>query len=641
MTREEYQAKYGTAPAIPDTTSPTQNQTSTSLTPIKMTRAEYQAKYGQAPVIQSETQQAPKSSLLQKAASVADTLFGGGKVGEAIGTEKVRKDVTSGKYDSNIDYSKLSPNQIQRLKSKGIATSLAEERNQLLSTVTGPTNKEVIGSALQAAALFVPVGRVAKGITTGVRAAGLAKGASAIGKVAAGALAGEAFDIASNLQQNKEGADIFTPGLGTGIGAAIPGASVAKNAVVKFGESQAPRVINSLIKPLAKDFSYGKNPGRAVAEMKIVANNFEDLGTKIRESRQTIGQQIGELGRKLSTKPVVNIGDSLLPIDEAMKVAASQNNATLLSRLANVKKSITSILEPMVDDAGNIGIKEVGKRKMDGLTFQEARDVLGDIGDITQFTGNPSDDKVVNSALKKVYGGIKQATLNEADKIDPVAADKFRQLTERYADLSSAEIATKYRDKIVERSNLIGLNPTTAGIGMGLITAVASGGATLPSILVGITGAIVDKLAATPGFKTRLAAILSKKAPEEISNIFEKVPVLQRIFPKGSAVSPGDRVLEQINKTPNKQGGFISLKMFPNEAKKFLQKQPEIGLLKDMEEYINIVRTKKKPDYQDFEVDLIEQIEKMGTQLPKTRTGVADFFETVLREAEKKPSAKK
>ena len=60
----------------------------------------------------------------------------------------------------------------------------------------------------------------------------------------------------------------------------------------------------------------------------------------------------------------MDIGDSLIPLDEAMRTAASQNNPTLLSRLANVKKAITTVMEPTVDDAGNIAIKEVGARQM-------------------------------------------------------------------------------------------------------------------------------------------------------------------------------------------------------------------------------------------------------------------------------------
>lgn len=396
--------------------------------------------------------------------------------------------------------------------------------------ITQPTTKETLGSALQLSSTFIPTGGVAGKITQGARALGIKSGASAVGKLGAGALTGEVFDIASNLQENKTGADIVKPGLGTALGVVAPLANVTKNAVVRFGKNQSPRIINSLIKPLAKDFSYGKNPGRAVAEAGIVANNFDDLVTKIQESRQTTGQAIGELGRKLSTKPIVDIDDTLSGLDDAMRTAASQNNSTLLKRLGDVKKSIVSILEPGVDDSGNIVINEVGKRKLTGLNFSEARDVLGTIGDITQFTGNPSDDKVVNSALKGIYGKIKGRTLEVADQLDPTLAKEFRKLTERYADLSSAEVATKYRDKIVERSALVGLSPQIAGIGTGILTMVATGGAATPAILAGLTGAVVDKLASTPGFKTRLATLLSKKSQTEVNALFQKLPALKNLF---------------------------------------------------------------------------------------------------------------
>lgn len=454
-------------------------------------------------------------SFSEKAGGILDAIFGGGKVGEAIGTQIAK------------------------------ARATPEEREFV---APGPTRGQIAGSALQSASLFIPAGRVAGGLTSGARALGVSKGASALGKIAAGGLAGESFDIASNLQEGKTGMDALEPGAGALIGGAIPAAGVAKNVVVRFGEKQAPRIINSLIKPLQKDFSYGKNPGRAVAEAKIVARDFEELATKIRESRQAIGQEIGTIGRKLSTKPIVDIGDSLSSLDEAMKTAASQNNPTLLQRLVNVKKAITTVLEPAVDDAGNITIREVGPRKLNGLTFAETRDILGSIGDITQFTGNASDDKAVNLALKQVYGSIKENSLNAADSIDPKLASEFRKLTEKYADLSSAEIATKYRDKIVERSNLVGISPTTAALGTGLLTMVATGGAATPAIVAGLAGGAIDKLASTPGFKTKLAAILSKKSPQEVSVLFQKIPALQKFFPQNSPITPGDRVLDSLKK---------------------------------------------------------------------------------------------
>ena len=460
--------------------------------------------------LQAQQPVTPKETLGQKTARILDMFFGGAKVGEAIGTEIARGGATP-------------------------------EERQFIGE--GPSKLQVAGSALQSASLFAPVGRVATGLTAGARALGLRTGASALGKIGSGLITGEAFDVATNLQEGKTGVGALQPGFGAAISGALPGLGVAKNVTVRFGEQQAPRIINSLIKPLAKDFSYGKNPGRAVAEEGIVANNFDDLATQIKSTRQRIGQAIGELGNKLSTKPELNIRESLMPINEAMKDAASQNNPTLLNRLVNVKEAITSVLEPGVNESGQIVIKKVGDRKLEGLTFSEVRDVLGEIGDMTQFTGNPSDDKLVNSALKQVYGSIKQRSLEAARNTNPQLAGEFEKLTEKYADLSSAEIATKYRDKIVERSNLVGFSPTVAGIGTALVTAIATGGATIPVALAGLSGAAIDKLASTPGFKTRLAALLSKKSSQEVSGLFQKIPALRKIFPKGSPISPGDRLL--------------------------------------------------------------------------------------------------
>jgi len=508
--------------------------------------------------------QQSSGNALGTAAKVTDTLFGAGKIGDYIGTK-----IAQGKLGDTV----------QKLV---VGRDLSPEEEKLVGP--GPTNKEIAGSTLQAALNFLPIGRAAKGITTGVRAIGLSRGASAVGKIGAGVLAGEVFDISQNLQQNKEGTDILSPGAGAAIGGAIPAAGATAKALVRFGQGQAPRIINSLIKPLSKDFSYGKNPGRAVAEEKIIANNFDELVDKIRSKRQDIGREIGNVGKQLSNDPSINLTESLSPITEAMKTAASQNNKALLSRLSNIKQAITDILEPMVDDAGNVGIKSVGTRRLNKLTFSEARDILGEIGDMTQFTGNPSDDKLVNSTLKRIYGDIKGQTLTKAKELNPELAKKFSQLTEKYADLTSAEIATKYRDKIVERSSLIGISPQMTGIGSAVIAAVASGGQAIPAILAGLGASAAQKLASTPGFKTRLAAILSKKTGEEVANIFNKIPAMKILFPTGSAVSPGDRLLD------TNTGKKISKELFD------YIKDPKIGL--------SVKSLKIKPD----DVEALKQI---------------------------------
>jgi|GEM_PF-3135441 len=523
----------------------------------------------------------PEERFSEKAAKVLDTIFGGGRVGEAIGA------------------------QIAKAKATPLEKTFIES----------PTAGQVVGSALQSASLFAPVGTVAKGITGGARAIGMVKGASALGKIGSGALAGELFDVATNLQNGKTGKEALTPGLGALLGGGLPAVGVAKNVIVRMGERQAPRVINSLIKPLAKDFSYGKNPGRAIAEEGIIANDFDELLTGIRASREKVGKEIGEMSAQFSTQPIIDISKTLSPLDDAIKTAVSQNNQGLVTRLNNSRRAIAEVLEPTMDDMGNIGIKSAGGRNLTNLTFKQVRNILGEIGDMTQFTGNPSDDKLVNSALKGVYGKIKGESLKYARELNPEAAKGFEKLTEKYADLSSAEIATRYRDKIVERQALIGLSPQTAGIGAGIITAVATGGATLPSVVVGASAALLDKLASTPGFKTRLAFLLSKKSTNEVNYLFRKVPALKRFFSLKEGVSPGDVILG--NRAEGVEKGITGY-----------IKNPKLGLsIEDVTRRDNGMITRNTERYNPAPVKATsqyeDQIQAITKEMQKKNMGIA------------------
>jgi len=439
----------------------------------------------------------------------------------------------------------------------GRAMSSPEERK----FIPKPTRGEMAGAIGQTALLAYPGATAAK----------------VLGKAGSFLGAGVGYDVTENLLDGKTGASVLTPGFGTAIGS-IPIAGkalgAAKNKVQKIAADQAPRIINSIIKPLQKDFSYGKNPGRAVAGMK--ANSFEELITKISEGRQKAGQEIGFLGDRLEGKVVLNLRESLKPINDAMDVAAKQNNQTLLQRLNSVKQSITENLQKGLDEAGNPTIISAGARNLDQASFKEAREIMRSIGDVTQFTGNPSDDKLVNSALKRVYGKAKEITIRGAEMADPNVAAQFRKATERYADLTSAEIAAKYRDKIMERQNLISFGQTTVGLGGALATAIATGGAAVPTIIAGMGAAGLQKALGSTAVKTRLASWLSKLPKKEAKTMLDRFPKLEVLF---KTRTPGDILLDTPFGKKLKEGvqnmkgkGGLSIqdvsKMTPEELKR-------------------------------------------------------------------------
>ena len=499
-----------------------------------------------------------------------------------------------------------------------------------------PTRGEMAGAIGNTALLAYPGSTVAKGVAG---AAGKFVGAGAAklaGSVASLGGAGYGFDVAQNLQEGKTGFEAAKPGFGAALGA-IPlagaGASAAKSGIQKIGAKQAPRIINSLIKPLQKDFAYGKNPGRAVAEAGIKANSFEELVTKISQSRQKAGQEIGDLGKKIEGKVVLNLQDTLLPINEAMETAAKQNNATLLQRLNSVKQSITENLKKGVDEAGNPIIVSSGVKNLAGASFKEAREMMRAIGDVTAFTGNPSDDKLVNSALKRVYGKMKEKTLQGAESADPAIAKMFRKATEKYSDLTSAEIAAKYRDKILERQNIVSFGQTTVGLGGALATAIATGGAAVPTLIAGMGAAGLQKALSSTAFKTRLASWLAKVPAQEKAGILTRFPQLQEVV---NTRTPGDVFLD------SKLGGRLKEGVKSMKGKGGLSIQTVGGGKKSSElvseakdKLKNMMAGLKSEKMNEFNAkEMLKSIEKnLKNNLPKDR--IKSFMDDAQAEVDR------
>lgn len=141
---------------------------------------------------QTSTPQQNDSDLLSSTAGALDVVFGGGKIGEAIGTQ--------------------------------IARSRAEDPS-LVSA--GPSAAQVAGDVVRTGLTFLPVGKAATGATTALRAAGLTKGATTAGNIIAGGATGAAFDVAEDVRQDQE----ISLGGGTLFGAGIPAATPVGRAI--------------------------------------------------------------------------------------------------------------------------------------------------------------------------------------------------------------------------------------------------------------------------------------------------------------------------------------------------------------------------------------------------------------------------
>lgn len=377
------------------------------------------------------------------------------------------------------------------------ATPLREQYQQQMGAKEYPTAYGAGKLTGEVASLAAPVSEIGKGVESLTKVLGAGQKTAKLTRAGA---EGAAFTAGAGLQEGEKptASDYY---VNTALNVAFPGVGMLMKGA---GEVAAPRIINSLIKPLAKDFAYEKNPGKAVAELGITGNSWDDLIKNITSEKEKVGQAIGQVVDKSQNLAQIDLSQTLKSIDEAIARAnkTPRTNATLISRLESVKSDLVD----------NI------KKGIDAQTFK------GMVGDLTKWTGNVSDDQMVNKALKQVYGSTRNLMDSVLSKeLSPAEYAAYKKASEQYGNLMSAETAAKYRDKIVERQDLISFGPKNAGLIAGLGTALATGGAALPSVLAGLSVSAIDKAMATPAFKTRLAKLLTQLAPDEAKTIFEKI----------------------------------------------------------------------------------------------------------------------
>lgn len=278
------------------------------------------------------------------------------------------------------------------------------------------------------------------------------------------------------------------------------------------------KLINKVIRPLSKEFQFGKNPGRAVADEGIVANTVDELAPRIGEVKRDIGEQIGaafdvpDIARQK-----LRLGNVVRPLEKAIKEqsAIGRTKQPVVNRLKTALDDIQNLTDI---DPGTGEIISIGKRNLDNLTPRQGHELRQLVGDITIWEGTAAD-KPVNVALQKVYRNI--------NKVLESRIPSLRGLSSRYANLLTAESAAKRSIAREERAALIGLGQTSRSLGVAMIAAVLSGGRAVPAILAGAGESVIEGVFSNVGFRTRLAKLLSEISQREREALFAKVPLFR------------------------------------------------------------------------------------------------------------------
>lgn len=491
-----------------------------------------------------QAQQAPQeqSGLLNTIQNLPTTLLRGvtqpaefvGRLGTTIGekaSDVIAPFVRAEAERQGVDLSGVGKAAAEIKKgTEGEKVILPGQTEALFNPITSfKSGKEALGSGLEAALNVglgvLPAGKIGGTLlkTAGVRGAALTAGKEFLPRLLEAGAVGTGYSAAGALEENR----MPTLGdLGTGFlgGAAFPvaGAGLSKlsSATENIRNKTAKSVINSLIKPLEKNFAYGKDPGAGA--LGIVAKDFNDLVGKLGQRVEERGAKIDAAlsNPKVASQVTTTIRNAFDPIDKAIAEAAANGDQAVVNRLRTVKDAL--LFEQSADAEGQI-IRGAA-RKTEYVTPKEIVDFKRRLGKLTKFTGNPSDDKAVNSALQGVYGNLmglsEEAALRGGVNLKPLNQD--------FANSMSALIAAEHRDIIMQRQNLLSL-ANKLSTGAGIIGSIMTGNP-VAALLSGGAGVLLDKLLSSTAAKTVIARWLMVADNQEKARIFSKVPALRNVL---------------------------------------------------------------------------------------------------------------
>lgn len=305
-----------------------------------------------------------------------------------------------------------------------------------------------------------------------------------------------------------------------GISAALPiaGAVTGKvTAPIKkyLSEKLAPRMINSILRPAAKEFSFGKNPGLGVAKEGLTAKTREGLLKQISSKKQVLGQEIDNLLTTQGKEKTIDVTKLLTPLDEAMEQAVKSGEQVLYNRLQGVKDGLTKTFK-----ATDGKIEASGTRNL-VLSPKEVAQLKREIGNSAKWTGQAFDNEV-----NQVRVGLYRALNDAVEEAVPGA----KQLQQRYANMLSAEKSLEKTIDTVQKQGLVGLKDIGIGATLGLGTSLGEGDSGLETALKTIIFTGLGRGARTTFVQSNLAKQLSKLAPQEKTILSQAVPLLRNIF---------------------------------------------------------------------------------------------------------------
>lgn len=243
-------------------------------------------------------------------------------------------------------------------------------------------------------------------------------------------------------------------------------------------------LINQLIKPMASDVKFGKNPAQAILRENIVGNSLEQLGDKVYDRAREVGKEMDDKANSPAiASTVVDVADTLKPIDTAINDAAKAGNRELVKKLSELKTEVSQDWRPFRDAKGNYTARVVGPKNLN-MSPSEALEFKRQIGDRIRWDGNDPFNNDLNAVKGEIYGKLK-------DKVNS-AVPGLKELNERYSDLVGAGKAIERRVPVASRNHAWSLSDIALGASGHLPTAIARKAFNSPAVTTRVASSLYN-----------------------------------------------------------------------------------------------------------------------------------------------------
>lgn len=262
-------------------------------------------------------------------------------------------------------------------------SSVPEEQKNLIPY---PTQKEVIGSAIQSGANLIP---------------GAGKGLGLLAKTAIGAGTGYAFDVGSKLQEDKSINESLTPGLGTAIGGSLP----VVGALTK----------NLIFKPLSRIV---KGLGAGVS-----GGSIDDINNILKDP--TTARKVSDAFKQKGNIDILkNEAETIMNGVSKIRKEASSAFGKGLDELKSTDINPTTFREKIGNTLDTFGsLTNNGKRELTNVEFSDPKNIKK----ASELIAKLQTVKLDGKSLRKLSDDIESSLYKTATSDERISFNRFIQ----------------------------------------------------------------------------------------------------------------------------------------------------------------------------------------------------------------------